>query len=167
MNSQRIIGIIMAAVFSLVCSAQGLFAAEPAQGGIDSAELQKFQGSWVMVAAEMDGKKVHDKHVKQSRISYVGNKVELTTPHQHKEKIVATIIKLDVTKTPREMSWVRNAGPNQGKTMIAIYQFEGPDQYKFSFDPAVKETPKKFGTKAGSGHIWHTWKRVQQKSTAK
>ncbi len=26
------------------------------------------------------------------------------------------------------------------------YEFEGPDQYKVSFDPAVKETPKKFGT---------------------
>jgi len=27
MNAQRIIGIVMAAVFSLICSAQGLFAA--------------------------------------------------------------------------------------------------------------------------------------------
>jgi len=161
MNAQRIIGIIMAAVFSLICTAHGLFAAEPAQGGIDKAELQKFQGSWVMVAAEMDGKKVHDKHVKQSRISFDGTKVELTTPHQHKEKILATIVKLDATKKPAEIQWVRSAGPNAGKTMHAIYEFEGADQYKVSFDPAIKETPKKFGTKAGSGHIWHTWKRVK------
>ena len=160
MNSQRIIGIIMAAVFSLICSAQGLFAAEPAQGAINSAELKKFQGTWMMVAAEMDGKKVNEKHVKKSRITYDSAKVELTTPHQYKEKMLATIVKLDATKNPGEMSWVRSSGPNAGKAMSAIYEFEGPDQYKISFDPAVKETPKKFGTKAGSGHIWHTWKRV-------
>ncbi len=138
------------------------YAADPAKSAIDSAELQKFQGTWEMVTAEMDGKKVGDAHVKQSRITFVGNKVEVTTPHQHKEKIVATMTKLDPSKKPGETQWVRSTGPNKGKTMTAIYEFEGPDQYKISFDSKVKETPKNFGTKAGSGHIWHTWKRVKK-----
>jgi len=163
MNAQRNISIVMAAVFLLICSSYNLFAAEPAKEAIDRVELQKFQGTWRMVAAEMDGKKVHDTHVKKSRIAFVGTKVELMTPHQHKEKILATITGLDVTKKPKEMSWVRSTGPGAGKAMTAIYEFEGPDQYRISFDPAVKETPKKFGIPPGSGHIWHTWKRIQQK----
>jgi uncharacterized protein (TIGR03067 family) len=137
-------------------------AAAWAQGQSVDAELQKFQGTWVMISAEMDGKKVHDTHVKQSKITFVGEKVEIITPHQHKEKIVATVAKLDLTKNPKEMHWVRTVGPNAGTTTIAIYEFEGPDQYKISFDPAGKDVPKKFGTKEGSGHIWHTWKRVKQ-----
>lgn len=161
MKAQRIISIVMAAVFSLICSSYSLFAAEPAQSGIDSAELKKFQGTWMMVAAEMDGKKVHDKHVKQSKLSFTGTTVELLTPHQHKDKIKSTVTRLDATKKPGEMQWVRSSGPQAGKTMTAIYEFEGPDQYKVSFDPTMKETPKKFGTKAGSGHLWHTWKRVK------
>lgn len=156
-------GMVVALVISLAGFFFGSSAVAQEKSGIDPVELQKFQGSWVMIAAEMDGKKVHDKHVKKSRISFVGTKVELLTPHQHKEKILSTIVKLDTTKNPREMHWIRSSGPSSGKTMIAIYEFEGPDQYKISFDPAVKETPKKIGSQPGTGHIWHTWKRIQQK----
>ena len=152
--------LVIVTVMSLVCSV-GTIAAAPAPGQGADAELQKFQGTWVMISAEMDGKKVADAQVKQSKITFVGDKVELITPHQHKDKIVASIAKLDLTKNPKEMHWVRTAGPNAGTTVIAIYEFEGPDQYKICFDPAGLAVPKKFGTKTGSGHIWHTWKRVK------
>jgi len=154
---KNIIG--MAIVLFMVCFAWSI---EPAQSQDNSfqTELQKFQGTWVMVSAEMDGKKVHDDQMKQSKITFVGDKVEVITPHQHKEKIIATIKKFDTTKTPKEMHYVRSIGPNAGTTVIAIYEFDGPDQHKICFDPAGKDTPKKFETKAESGHIWHTWKRV-------
>lgn len=152
---------VMVTVISLVWSVWTISAAQ-AQGQSVDAELQKFQGTWVMVSAEMDGKKVHDAHVKQSKITFVGDKVEVITPHQHQDTIISTIAKLDITKNPKEMHWVRTAGPNTGTTMIAIYEFEGPDQYKICFDPAGSTVPRQFGTKAGSGHIWHTWKRVKQ-----
>jgi uncharacterized protein (TIGR03067 family) len=157
----RSIALVIATIMSLVCSIWTLAAAQ-APGQSADGELQKFQGTWVLVSAEMNGKKVHDTHVKQGRITFVGNKVEVITPHQHKEKIIASIAKLDPTKNPKEMHWIRSTGPNAGKATIAIYEFEGPDLYKVCFDPASSDVPKKFGTKEGSGHIWHTWKRVKQ-----
>ncbi len=147
----------MALVWSL-----STFATAPAQAKSVDAELQKFQGTWVMVAAEMEGKAVADAHVKQSKINFVGDKVELFTPHQHKDVIVATVVKLDTAKNPKEMHWLRANGPKAGTTVISIYEFEGADQYKISFDPAGVSVPKKFSTEAGSGHIWHTWKRLNQ-----
>lgn len=138
------------------------FATLQAQTKNIDAELQKFQGTWVMIAAEMDGKAVPDAHVKLSKITFVGDKVELFTPHQHKDVIVATVVKLDTAKNPKEMHWLRAKGPKAGTTMVSIYEFEGADQYKISFDPAGMTIPKKFGTEAGSGHIWHTWKRLKQ-----
>ena len=153
--------LVMVTVMSLVWSVCTI-AAAPAPGQSAEAELQKFQGTWVMISAEMDGKKVSDADVKQSKITFVGDKVEVIAPHQHKDKIVASVTKLDLTKNPKEMHWVRSAGPNAGTTMLAIYEFEGPNQYQICFDPAGVAAPKKFGTKAGSGHIWQTWKRVKQ-----
>lgn len=126
------------------------------------AELQRFQGTWVLVSAEMDGKTVAEADVKNSQISYVGDRIELITPHQHKEAIIATIKKLDTTKQPAEMHWVRETGPNAGKTMTAIYVFERPDRYSICFDPAGNTVPVAFETAEGSGHIWHTWERVKQ-----
>ena len=153
--------LVMVTVMSLVWSV-GTIGAAPAPGQSAEAELQKFQGTWVMIAAEMDGKKVPDAQVKQSKITFVGDKIEVIAPHQHKDTIVASVTKLDLTKNPKEMHWIRSAGPNAGTTMIGIYEFKGPDQFQISFDPAGLSVPKKLGTKAGSGHLWHTWKRVKQ-----
>ena len=145
-----------------VCLVWSVWAIVAAHAQEINAELTKFQGTWVMISAEMDGRQVEDTHVQSSKITFVGNKVELIAPHQHKDTIVATITKIDETKNPKEMVWVRSAGPHAGATTTAIYAFEGPDTYRICFDPAGSAAPKQFGTKKGSGHIWHTWKRVTQ-----
>jgi uncharacterized protein (TIGR03067 family) len=133
-----------------------------AQGpGVDVAELQKFQGSWVLIAGEKDGKQLNPAHVKQSSHTIMGNKIEVFSPHQHKDKILATITKLDSTKNPKEMHWVRSTGPNVGTAMMGIYEFEGLDRYKICFDPASRVVPQKFVTSPGSGLICHTWRRVK------
>ena len=115
-----------------------------------------------MVSAEVDGKKVADEHVKQSKINFSDNKVTLNTPHQSKETMTGTITEFDPTKTPKVMHWVRDNGPNAGTTIIAVYEFDGDDQYRTCFDPSGKEPPREFFTKEGTGHICHTWKRAKQ-----
>ena len=139
-----------------------IFVPRQVRGQVDAAEMKKFQGTWKMVSAEMDGKKVKDEHVQKSIIMYKGDKVKIYTPHQHKDTITATITKFDLTKDPRMMYWLRDVGPKAGKTMSAIYRFEGTEKIQVCFDPSMAVVPGKFGTDAGSGHIWHTWKRVKK-----
>ncbi len=132
-------------------------------GGPDAQkELQKFQGAWVMDSGEMDGKKAVDEHVKSSKIIFNGTNVQIIVPNQTSETIVAEIVKLDPTKNPKEMHFVRKNGPNAGKELIGIYEFEAPDRYKFAFDPAGKTKLKEFVTKPGTGHVRNTWKRAKQ-----
>jgi uncharacterized protein (TIGR03067 family) len=136
------------------------FAAEI--GGADAEkELQKFQGAWVMVSGENDGKQAADEHVSRSKIVYEGNKGKVIVPNQTSETIAMEIVKIDPTKDPKEMHFIRKNGPNAGKTLIGIYEFEGNDRYKFAFDPSGAVTLKEFTTKAGTGHIRNTWKRAQ------
>lgn len=124
-------------------------------------ELDKLQGTWVLVSGERDGEKLSDDHVKNSKMTYKGNQGEITSPHQHAETIFFEIAKLDPDKSPKEFHFVRKSGPNAGKTIVGIYEFDGNDQYKFAFDPAGVTTPKDFTTKEGSGFISHAWKRVK------
>ncbi len=136
------------------------FAAEI--GGTDAEkELQKFQGAWVMVSGEIDGNKAADEHVSRSKIIYEGNKGKVIVPNQTSETIAMEIVKIDPTKNPKEMHFIRKNGPNAGKTLVGIYEFEGDDQYKFALDPSGAVTPKEFTTKAGTGHVRNTWKRVK------
>jgi hypothetical protein len=66
----------IAAVFSILCSIDNSLAAGIGGEAVEK-ELQKFQGTWVMVSGERDGKKVADQGVKQSKIVY-----EDKTSHQ-------------------------------------------------------------------------------------
>jgi uncharacterized protein (TIGR03067 family) len=150
----------IAAALLLLGSIGSLFAAEV--GGEDAKkELQKLQGTWVMVSGELGGKKTADEHVSRSKIVYEGDKMQIMVPNQTTETIVAEIVKIDPTKEPKEMHFLRKNGPNAGKTLIGIYEFEGDDQYKFAFDPTGAATLKEFATKDGTGHVRNTWKRVK------
>ncbi len=151
---------LIAAALLLLWSTGSPFAA--GVGGDDAEkDLQKLQGTWVMVSGERDGKKVADEDVSKSKITYEGNTIRLFTPHQSGETIVAEIVKVDPTKSPKQMHFIRKNGPNAGTTVIGIYEFDGNDQYKFAFDPTGVVTLKEFATKEGTGHFRHTWKRVK------
>ncbi len=132
-------------------------------GGKDAKkELQKFQGTWIMESGELGGKKAADEHVRRSKIIFEGNKVQIVVPNQTPETIIAEIVKIDTTKSPKEMHFIRKNGPNAGNTLIGIYEFEGKDRYKFAFDPSGSTKLKEFVTKEGTGHVRNTWKRVKQ-----
>ena len=151
---------LIAAALLLLWSIGSSFAADI--GGEDAKkELQKFQGAWVMVSGELSGKKAADEHVSRSKLVYEGDKLQIMVPNQTAETIVAEIVKIDPTKNPKEMHFIRKTGPNAGKTLIGIYEFEGDGQYKFAFDPTGATTLKEFATKEGTGHIRNTWKRVK------
>lgn len=124
-------------------------------------DRQKLQGTWALESGMVDGKKLTDEHIKKSKITHAGKECELTTPHQSDEPIKARTTRVDPTKEPAEMDWVRDKGPGKGMKMMAIYEWDGPDRYKVCFDPSGKERPKDFSAKAGSGHILHVWKRVK------
>jgi|SRR5208283_2086499 len=151
---------LIAAAFLLPWSIGSSFAADI--GGEDAKkELQKLQGTWVMVSGELGGKKAADEHMSRSKIVYEGDKLQIMVPNQTAETIVAEIVRIDPTKKPKEMHFIRKNGPNAGKTLIGIYEFEGDDQYKFAFDPTGAMTLKEFATKEGTGHVRNTWKRVK------
>jgi uncharacterized protein (TIGR03067 family) len=123
-------------------------------------ELKRLEGTWMLVSGEHDGKKIPAEHVRQSKITWKGAEVTVVTPHQSKEPIKATTV-VHPEKKPAEMEWVRSTGPGAGQKMLAIYKWVGDDEYHICFAPPGKDRPKEFGTKEGTGHTWHVWKRVK------
>lgn len=125
------------------------------------ADVKKLQGVWVMTTAEKDGAKVAVDQVKASKITYKGMEVIVETPHQAKEPIKVKLTRVDSTKKPAEMDWVRENGPDAGKVMLAIYEFSDGDHYRICFGSGGKDRPTAFSTKEGSGHFLHEWKRAK------
>jgi uncharacterized protein (TIGR03067 family) len=158
MKSKHFIAATLVALIFILSS----LAPKQVQGQVDSKELKKFQGTWELVAGELDGQQIKDENLKNSRMIFTGTRIIVFTPHQHKDTIISTITRIDMSKDPKEMYWVRVAGPNTGTTMSAIYKFDGPDQCQFCFDTKGKASSGKFETAQGSGYLWHIWKRVKK-----
>lgn len=131
-----------------------------AKGDDSAAELKKFEGSWVMASGKKDGQPLPADQVGRSRITWKGAETVVETPHQAAEPIKAKVT-IVAGSSPRAMNWTRANGPDAGKTMFAIYEFRGPDEYVVVFAPAGKDRPKDLSAAAGSGHFHHVWKRVK------
>ncbi|HEV8713236.1 MAG TPA: TIGR03067 domain-containing protein [Candidatus Binatia bacterium] len=146
----------------LLFGAPRALVAAPPQEHAMTKELQKFQGTWVMVEGEVDGQKIAEAQVKPSTMTFAQDKVTVDSPQLSTDMVRAILTKVDPTKTPREMHWIRTTGPSAGKLIRAIYEFAGDDQFKICFDPSGKGAPTAFATTEKTGYILHIWKRGKQ-----
>lgn len=138
--------------------ASGLAIAQDKSGDA-AGDLKKFEGTWVLVSGKKDGQPIAADSVSKSRIVWKGKDVVVETPHQLKEPIKATATLAAGGRGTMDFS--RANGPDAGKTMLAIYEFRGPDEYVVVFAPSGKARPKDFDTKPGTGHTLHVWKRAK------
>jgi uncharacterized protein (TIGR03067 family) len=145
----------------LLTAALALVAAEADDKKAGRA-LDKFEGRWELVAGEVDGKPIADEHVKKGKIKTAKSESTLDVPHHSPKTVKGALKRADGTKKPMELDFLRVEGPNREVLMLAIVEFDGDDKYKICFDPAGKERPTSFSTKAGSGHILHVWKRAKE-----
>src|SRR5262249_13908504 len=118
----------------LLAALAALLIAPHARDDEGQKELKKVEGASVPGSWGADGKKLSAEHVKKGKIIWKGGEVTVYTPHQSREPIKGTV-KVDPGKSPKEMSWVRRTGPHAARTMLAIYEFKGDDQYRVCFAP--------------------------------
>ena len=126
----------------LVCVCAGPFAAGDDAAGAKE-EGKKMQGSWQPVSAELAGKPFPDEVLKTMKLVLADGKYTVTVGGQTDEGTV----KLDPAKEPRAMDIVGTKGPNQGKTIPAIYELTDTT-LRICYDLSGKARPKEFKTKA-------------------
>ena len=119
-------------------------------------ELKTFQGTWILVSAERDGKKVPDE--KGTKLVITGNKYALT---QESSAVIGHLgtFSLDSAKKPKATDVTVTVGTDKGKTFLGIYELSS-DDYKVCFAPPGKERPKEFISVGGN--LLQVWKREKK-----
>lgn len=144
----------------LILAAATILTGADAPDDVTARELKKFQGAWELATGEAEGRKIKTEHLEGSKIVREGDACTLMTPHQSDGEIHARITK--VSPGRGEIEWTRESGPHKGSKVVAIYEFPDADHDKVRFHPAGKSKPESFATQEGSGHIFHTWKRLKK-----
>lgn len=117
-------------------------------------ELENFQGTWQLVAAETDGKKAPEERVQKIKVVIKGAKHSV---YFGDDAVVKEIpFSIDPTKSPKT---VDDHLPD-GKEIHGIYELDGVT-LKSCVAPVGKDRPKEFSAAAGTGNTLRLFKKVK------
>ena len=120
--------------------------------GDDKKELDRFQGEWVYVSSEKDGKKTPEEELKGVVRTIKGDQYTLSKG----DKVLARgTIKVDPSKKPATIDVMRSDGD---RALLGIYEFDG-DTQKVCLAAPGKDRPREFSAKEGSGNTLTVWKK--------
>jgi uncharacterized protein (TIGR03067 family) len=118
----------------------------------------KLEGTWQVVSLEVDGAKVPNETVKESKLIIKGKEFTM------KEKIATYkgTFSIDPGKKPNTIDIKFTEGPEKGNTSLGIYELDG-DDLKLCLSVTSKERPTEFTAKNKSGHGFEVLKRKKSK----
>jgi uncharacterized protein (TIGR03067 family) len=135
-------------------------AGEDALGAAVKKELEKFAGTWQLVASEKDGVKAPEAENKEIRIIFKGDKF---TMERGGKTVEEGWVCIDPVRKPRVID-VYPTKP-ESKVVMGIYEWDGDDKFKIcSTHPGTEQTrPTLFSTTNGTGHVLVACKREKAK----
>lgn len=120
-------------------------------------DLKKMAGDWVAVSMQLNGKKQPEATIKAVRLTINGDKYNTVVG---KEKDEGTL-KIDATKSPREMDITSNVGPNKGQAIPCIYELKGNElKVSYAFNGTPRATDFKPGEDGKGVVMLITYKRA-------
>lgn len=125
-----------------------------AASGSAPAAGETIEGTWLASAAELGGKMFPDEVRKSIKLVIKDSKYTVTAgkgPDQG-------TLKLNPAAMPKEMDIVGTDGPNNGRTILAIYEQDG-DTLRICYDLSGKSRPTEFRSKEGTRLFLVTYKR--------
>jgi uncharacterized protein (TIGR03067 family) len=124
-------------------------------------ETKKFQGTWTIESSVTGGQEIPRDQLKGFLVIYEGDRH--TLKYDGKVFQVGTQ-KIDPSKSPKTIDVTMTEGPEKGKVLLGIYEFDG-DTMKACFDPTGKNRPTVFKSEAGSQNFLNVHKRVASADT--
>ena len=115
-------------------------------------DLAMYQGVWVLVSEEFQGKQIPPDQLEELTCTVRNDKIL----YRSNGKIQSAIIMLDPNKTPKSFSLLREDGH---LFMKGIYELKS-ERIKICAEDDQGDRPKEFKTGAGSKNRIRVWKRL-------
>jgi uncharacterized protein (TIGR03067 family) len=109
-------------------------------------ELKKFEGTWVTVSAETNGKEAAKDELKGLTMTFQGPRFVLKMADT--DRVIEGTFKVDPSKTPREYDATATVAGKK-LTTVGIYEFDG-DKLKVCYTPEGGKRPREFSSKGGT-----------------
>jgi uncharacterized protein (TIGR03067 family) len=119
----------------------------------EKKELEKVTGVWVHVGDNVPPENA------DARLIYRGREFE----GRLGDKILfKRSVKLDPTKSPKELDLILGSGPNQGKTLLGLYELDA-ENYRGCLAGPDKPRPAKLSPEPNSGQRAFAFRRLNER----
>lgn len=151
--------VLLTVMFLLVCSGARAYG-DDKSNDLAMEDAKARQGTWVMMKVVIDGKvlvnlKEPPKDEPVSILTYDGDKWVLKLGDK---ELSSGTSRVNATKKPKQIDITYESGPNNGKTVLGIYELNG-DEYMVCVAAPGMERPTDFSSKEGGGQTLTVGKR--------
>jgi uncharacterized protein (TIGR03067 family) len=148
-------------LFSLVFTAiAAIAAAEDSKEEAVKKYHKQIEGTWRVVALEIDGNKTPDADAR--KFSVVNGADGTWSLHSEGKEIYKGKSTIDPTKKPQTIDLTPTTGDDKDKLHLGIYEL-GDKTRKLCVAPTGKDRPTEFASKPGTEHILITFEREKAK----
>jgi uncharacterized protein (TIGR03067 family) len=148
-----VVGIMLTAIATIAT-------ADDAKDQAIKKDRKQIEGTWRIVALEIDGYKAPDEDAKKlSVVNGADGTWSLRSEDREISKGTSTI---DPTKKPKTIDFTVTEGDGKGNQHLGIYEL-GEKTRKLCFAEAGQDRPTEFSSKPGSGHYLVTFEREKAK----
>lgn len=123
-------------------------------------DRQLIEGTWRVVALEVDGNKASDDDAK--KITVINGPDGTWTLLSDGKEVGKGTNSFDPTKKPKTIDFTQTEGEGKGNLYLGIYEL-GEKTRKLCFAPPGKDRPREFISMPGTDHILVTFERVRDK----
>jgi uncharacterized protein (TIGR03067 family) len=144
----------------LFIMAGALTAADNAKDEAIKKDRKKYEGTWQVVALEVEGNKADEEDAKKITVI---NEADGKWAIEAEGKVVAKgTSEIDPTKKPKTVDLTMTEGDDKGNTFLGIYEFADDNTRKVCLAQAGKDRPTEFSSTAENKHILAVLKRVKK-----
>lgn len=122
------------------------------------APEEKVDGTWIPTKAVIGGQALPDEVLKTIKLELDGEKYTVTLG----DRTDSGTCKWDESADPKTLDIVGSKGPNEGKTILAIYERDG-DTMRVCYDLTGKERPRELNSPEGSQRFLVEYERLKPK----
>jgi uncharacterized protein (TIGR03067 family) len=133
---------------------------EPAEStvGVDAGPATELEGEWAMVSGSFDGHPMEASLVKLGRRILRGSQLTVLFGSQ---VFMKARVKLDSSKSPKQIDYAIASGANGASTQLGIYERDGTT-LKLCMAAAGQPRPTDFTSAKGDGRTLTMWKPVKK-----
>lgn len=150
-----VVGVLLTAIVAIA-------SAGDAKDEAITKDRKQYEGTWRVVALEVNGNKADDEDAKKLTVVF-GSEGTWTL---HSEDADAEDLKgnyfIDPTKKPKTIDFSPTEGEGQGVKYLGIYEIS-EKTLKLCFAPPEQERPTEFASTPGNEHILVTFEREKSK----